>query len=132
MNEPHPQRRSLLRILLLWTSLTTLVFWLPTVRGAFDGASYQWGAFGFSGMGANGDYWFPVLGSALAVLMLWLGWRGARFPFKILLVGWHTFLAVALSVAVLNDPEGFHIQGDTAGMDIDLSVIGTAFFGIWA
>lgn len=135
---PHPtpttwQRRTLLlHILLFWTSLTTLVFWLPTVRGAFDGTSYEWGAFGFSGSGISADYWFPVLGSLFSITTLWLGWRGARFPFKILLVGWHTFLAVALTIVVLSDPEGFHIKGDTAGMDIDLAVIGPAFFGIWA
>lgn len=132
MNDPHSQGRVLLRILLLWTSLTTLVFWLPTVRGAFDGASYEWGAFGFGGSGTSGDYWFPVLGSALALATLWLGWRGARFPFKILLVGWNSFLAIALTVVVRSDPEGFHIKGDTAGMDLDLAVIGPAFFGIWA
>lgn len=47
----------LLQGLLLWTALTTLVSWLPFVRGLFDGMSYQWGAFGFSGRGTSGDYW---------------------------------------------------------------------------
>src|SRR5690348_10797198 len=49
--------------LLLWTSLTTLIFWLPSVRGLFDGASYEWGAFGFRGRGIAGDYWFVATGS---------------------------------------------------------------------
>jgi len=37
----------LMRIVLLWFSLTTVIFWLVTIRGAFDGSSYQWGLFGW-------------------------------------------------------------------------------------
>src|ERR1044072_6355926 len=54
----------LLQGLLLWTALTTLVFWLPLVRGLFDGVTYQWGGFGFSGRGTDGDYWFVAGASA--------------------------------------------------------------------
>lgn len=125
-----PER--LLKVLLTWTSFTTLMFWLPTVRGAFDGASYEWGVLGFAGKGIDGSYWFPVLGSTLSIIMLWMGWRGTRFPFHLLLGGWHCFLAIGLTVVVLDDPEGFHIVGDTAGMDIDLALIGPVFFGAWA
>jgi hypothetical protein len=52
-------------------TLTTLVFWLPAVRGAFDGPSYQWGLFGLGGRGVSGDYWFPVVGASGR----WLSWR---------------------------------------------------------
>ena len=31
-----------------------MVFWLPLVRGLFDGLSYEWGGFGFSGRGTIG------------------------------------------------------------------------------
>jgi hypothetical protein len=126
-----PPKR-LLKILLIWTSLTTLIFWLPTVRSAFDGPSYAWSAFGFSGRGIDGTYWFPVLCSLASMAILWAGWRGARFPFHVLLVGWHAFLAIGITRAVMEAPEGFHIVGDTADVDIDLALIGPVFFGAWA
>lgn len=59
----------LLRWLLAWTAFTKVVFWLATLRGAFDGTSYQWGLFGFGGRGVDGAYWLPVLGSAFALLL---------------------------------------------------------------
>ena len=31
-----------MRAALGWFSLTTVIFWLPMIRGAFDGVSYQW------------------------------------------------------------------------------------------
>ena len=81
--------------LLAWTSLTTLVFWLPLVRGAFDGTSYQWALGRLGGAGVGGDYWLPVLGSAFAIATLTLGWRGARPPFHWLLLAWHALLTAA-------------------------------------
>ena len=133
MHGPHPARRPdrLLSLLVIWTTLTTLVFWLPTVRGAFDGNSYAWAVFGFSGKGTQGPYWFPLLGSAASITLLFLGWRGAKGPFRFLLLAWHVLLAIALTVAVARDPGGFHLRGDTMGMDIDLSIGGPAFFWAW-
>ena len=46
-----PDRLS--RVALGWFGLTTIVFWLPTVRGAFDDPSYQWGLIDFSGRGTR-------------------------------------------------------------------------------
>ncbi|MEO8068547.1 MAG: hypothetical protein ABI599_12700 [Flavobacteriales bacterium] len=130
---PDPTWRPdrLLKILLIWTSFTTLIFWLPTVRGAFDGDSYEWGVLGFSGRGISISYWFPLTGSLFSIVLLWLGWRGARFPFNMLLGGWHSFLAVGLTMVVQQDPDGFHLKGDTVGMDIDLALVGPVFFGGW-
>ncbi|MFZ1685930.1 MAG: hypothetical protein WAU70_00795 [Flavobacteriales bacterium] len=122
----------MLKVLLIWTSLTTLIFWLPTVRGAFDGEGYVWGVLGLAGRGIDRSYWFPFLGSLLSIAMLRLGWRGGRLPFKLLLGGWHLFLSIGITAVVLQDPDGFHVQGDTMGMDIDLAVVGPVFFGLWA
>lgn len=122
----------MLKLLLIWTSLTTLIFWLPAVRGAFDGASYEWAVMGSSGNGTHGAYWLPLLASVVSIAGLWSGWRGPRAPSYLLLGGWHLFLAIGTMVAVLQDPDGFHVRGDTMGMDIDLAVMGPVFFGIWA
>lgn len=125
----HPDR--LLKVLLIWTSVTTLIFWLPTVRGAFDGDSYEWSVLGFSGRGISEAYWLPFIGSSLSMVVLWLGWRGARSLFKLLLGAWHSFLTIGITVVVQQDPEGFHLQGDTMGMDLDLAIVGPALFGGW-
>lgn len=119
-----------LRALLTWTALTTLVFWLPTVRGAFDGPSYQWALVGFGGRGLHGDYWFPVLGSALALATQILGWRGARPPFHVLLLGWHLLLAIGISYVAVAQAEEFRLRGDTLGIDVSLAWVGPLLFGI--
>jgi hypothetical protein len=123
-----------LRILLWWTALTFLTAWLPIVRGAFDGASYQWGTvyFGrpFSGIGLSGDIWLPIARVALGLLILVLGWRGARRPFAYLLVAWQALgFADALHSAVTR-PEGFRFRGDTLGVDFSLAWLAPCLYAI--
>lgn len=120
----------MLRLLLAWTALTTLFFWLPTVRGPFDGPSYQWGLFGLGGRGTSGDYWVPLLGSTFTIAVQVLGWRGARAPFHVLLAGWHLLLASGVAYLGFSDPEGFRLQGDTLGIDIPLTWVGLLLYGI--
>jgi hypothetical protein len=120
----------LLRCLLIWTAFTTVIFWLPTVRSVFDGSSYTWGIAGFGGSGLQGDLWFPLAGAILSLVLLTLGWRGARSPFHFVLVGWHVLLLVGVIRAVRSDPEGFRFRGDSLGVDISLAWIGPVVFGI--
>ncbi|MDX1622889.1 MAG: hypothetical protein R3199_02795 [Gemmatimonadota bacterium] len=122
----------LLRVLLHWTALTTVVFWLPLVRGAFDGPSYRWAGFGFHGAGTEGDYWFLALGTALAAAMLALGWRGARMPFHALVVGWHGYLGAGATWLALTRPEQFTFSGDTLGIHVSLAIVGPLLFGGFA
>ncbi len=130
-NIPSARPGRLLQAVLLWTSLTTLVFWLPTVRGAFDGEGYTWNALGFSGNGTSGAYWFPVLGSIGSLSLLFMAWRGIGRAFPFVLMGWHVFLTIGLAVVAATDPEGFYLEGDTVGMRIDLGLIGTGVLGAW-
>lgn len=122
----------LLRALLIWTAFTTVFFWLPTVRGLFDGPSYQWGLFGFAGRGTSGDYWFPVVSAGIAIFTLMLGWRGARPPFHLLLAAWHLFLASAVTYYSATNPSAVRFQGDTLGVDVSLAAVGPLLFGTWA
>ena len=46
-----------------------MVLWLPFVRGLFDGPTYEWGGFGFSGRGTAGDYWFVATASIFAIAL---------------------------------------------------------------
>ena len=56
-------------LLMSWLTLIFLTAWLPMLRGAMDGASYEWGAAllgaQFSGAGTSGDYWFVVVKAAI-------------------------------------------------------------------
>jgi len=132
-DSPPPEPWTLdrtLRVLLTWTAFTTVVFWLPTIRGAFDGPSYEWALMCFSGRGLRGDYWFPLLGVAFALGVQVLGWRGALTPFHFLLAGWHLLLAFGSAYVGLTDPEGFRLQGDTLGIDVSLAWVGLVIFGL--
>ena len=132
MERPRPvayQPDRLLRALLTWTSLTTLVFWLPTVRGAFDGCSYEWGLVDFGGAGLSGDYWFPVLGAVFACWLVTRGWRGARPPFPWLFTAWHVALAVVVAASAIALRDDMTFQGDTLGVSIPLQWVGPAVFG---
>lgn len=132
MEPPSPvawQPDRLLRVLLTWTSLTTLVFWLPTVRCAFDGRSYEWGLWGMRGAGLSGDYWFPVLGAALAGWLVTRGWRGARPPFRWVFPAWHTALAVAITERAFALGDRLTLQLGTLGVIIPLQLVGPLLFG---
>ena len=122
----------LLKGLLLWTALTTLVFWLPFVRGLFDGASYEWGGFGFSGRGIAGDYWFVATASVLAIVLQYLAWRGPRAVFYTLFGGWHLYLAFTTASAAISDPASLRFQGDTLGVDVSFAVAAPVLMGIAA
>ena len=122
----------ILRALLGWTALTTLTFWLPSVRSLMDGDTYEWGFASFSGRGLQGDLWFPLLGAALALSIRWLGWRGARLPFHALLLLWVVPLGAMASYLSLTRPDDFRFKGDTMGIDISLVPVGLAVFGGFA
>ncbi|HEX5871431.1 MAG TPA: hypothetical protein VFY65_13480 [Longimicrobium sp.] len=128
MSPWQPDR--LLKTLLVWSAATFIIFWLPTIRGLMDGRSYHWASpFGFSGSGTEGDYWFPVVCSALAISFLYLGWRGARAPFGLLLLGWHGLLAIGATRLAITRPEDFRFQGDTMGIDVSVAWVGPVLFG---
>jgi hypothetical protein len=123
-----------LHILLMgWLTLTFVTAWLPFLRGAMDGASYQWGAshFGvdFAGAGTGGDYWFAAAKAAFALLMLWAGWRRPNGPFRIALLLWLALRFADTIHAVIAAPEDFRFQGDTLGVDVSLALVAPALDG---
>lgn len=122
----------LLRGLFLWTSFTTVVFWLPAVRGAFDGASYQWELFGFGGRGTDGDYWFPVVSAFATLFVLAAVWRRATWPLLGVITLWHLGLFAGTLWLAFFVPDAFRFKGDTFGIDISLVWLGPALFGLGA
>lgn len=133
MIQTYWKPEKLLRVLLFWTSLTTLAFWLPLVRGAFDGDSYHW-ALGstISGSGMQGSYWVLVVGSSFALIVIFLGWRGARAPFRWLLLAWHVFLGVGSLYLAATQPEPFVFRGDTLGISLPLTWLAPLLCGGFA
>ncbi|MFN2566606.1 MAG: hypothetical protein ABR499_16540 [Gemmatimonadaceae bacterium] len=125
----------LLRALLVWTSIVFLAAWLPLVRGAFDGPSYEWGTsywgVPFSGAGVGGDYWLPVLKTALGLAILWLGWRGARPPFHWLLLAWNVVLTSDALYIAATRPGSLRFRGDTLGVDVSLAWVAPLLTGVF-
>jgi hypothetical protein len=117
-----------MRAALEWFALTTVIFWLPAIRGLFDGPSYQWGLFGFRGRGVSGDYWFPLVGVCGALAVLAGGWRRRRWPFDIL-SAWSVLLFVAAIEAAASSPDDFRFRGDTLGIDVSLAWVGPVLCG---
>ena len=117
-------------LLMSWLTLTFLMAWLPMLRGAMDGPSYQWGSgllgFEFAGAGTGGDYWFVVARSAVALGFLWFGWRRPNGPFRLALVAWLTMNFVDTIFNVTTAPEDFRFRGDTLGVDISLALVAPA------
>jgi hypothetical protein len=131
----HWQPRPVLRLVLFWLAVTLLTAWLPLVRGAFDGESYEWGAsyfgVGFSGKGVGGDYWLPAAKTVLALGILWLGWRGARPLFLVLALAWQGFVLADALHGSLTRPEHYRFRGDTLGIDVSLAWVAPVAYGLF-
>ena len=126
----------LLRAILIWTVFTFVIVWLPLVRGLMDGDSYQWGyafwGWQASSHGITGDYWLVVLQAIVGIVLLYLGWRGAKQPFHWLLLLWHFSLATQAIYNSVTSPEDYRFRGDTLGVDVSLAWVGPAVFGCFA
>jgi hypothetical protein len=122
----------LLKVILILTSLTMIVVWLPLIRGLMDGNSYEWGGSflgnDYGGTGLGGQYWLVVLEAAIAIAIVYLGWRGARQPFHWLLLLWNVSGAINAFYNTIKFPEDYRIQGDTLGIDLSVAWVGPLFW----
>lgn len=131
---PPRQPDRLLRWVLAWTSVTLLSSWLPFVRGLIEGRTYEWGSayFGhaYGGRGVTAGTSILAAELALGLLLLSLGWRGARprSLFVPLLLGWHALLAANATFNAVQSPDGYRIRGDSLGLDLNLTWLGPLFF----
>ncbi len=123
----------LLKGILILTSATMIVTWLPLVRGIMDGSSYKWGqsfiGISLSGNGVSGQYWVLVLQAVVGISLVYLGWRGARPPFHWLLLLWNVPSAVNAFYNSIRFPEEYRFQGDTLGVDVSVAWVGPLFWG---
>ena len=120
-------------LLMSWLTLLFLTAWLPLVRGAMDGSSYEWGGgllgFEFSGAGLSGDYGFVLAKAAVALALLFFGWRRPNGGFRIALVGWLALMLADTLYNVVTAPEAFRFRGDTLGIDVSLALVAPALDG---
>jgi hypothetical protein len=123
----------ILRVIMIWTMVTTILVWLPFVRGLIDGDSYQWGTMFwgkyFGGYGIQGDYWLLFLQVVFLSILLRLGWRGAKQPFHWLLLLWHVPIGLQAFYSSFTSPEDYRFQGNSLGVDISLAWVGPVLFG---
>lgn len=114
-------------LLMSWLTLGFVTAWLPFLRGAFDGPTYEWGgglfALQFSGAGIGGDYWFSALMAAIGVAFLWCGWRRPNGRFRLFLVAWLALMFADTIYNVAVAPDSYRFQGDTLGIDISLALV---------
>lgn len=118
-------------LLMSWLTLTFVTAWLPFVRGAMDGPSYEWGsglfALQFSGAGLAGDYWYAALMAAIGLGFLILGWRRPNGPFRLALLAWLALMFANTLYNVAAAPEDYRFQGATLGVDVSLVLVAPAF-----
>lgn len=113
----------LLHFILIYVMLSGFTFWLPLIRGLFDGPSYSWsGWMGIGGTGVSGQYWILLIMTALMTTVVFKGWRGARNPFRWLLLIWCMLLVIE-SGSWFFSSETVHFKGDTLGTDLPLGKI---------
>ena len=117
-------------LLLSWLTLIFVTAWLPLLRGAMDGASYEWGAtllgMRFAGSGTGGDYWFVVAKAAIGIALHVFGWRRPNGAFRLALVGWLALGLADTVYSVVTAPEAFRFRGDTLGVDVSLAIAAPA------
>jgi hypothetical protein len=113
----------LLQLILIYVLLSGFTYWLPTIRGLFDGPSYTWsGWMGIGGTGVGGQYWILLIFTALMTIVVFLGWRGTLKPFRWLLLIWFMLLVVESGTWFFSS-ETVQLKGDTLGIELSLGKI---------
>ncbi|AZU62495.1 hypothetical protein CHR53_15095 [Neobacillus mesonae] len=113
----------LLHLILIYVMLSGFTYWLPTIRGLFDGPSYSWSSWmGIVGTGIGGQYWLLLIFTALMTTVVILGWRNTHKPFRWLLLTWFMLLVIE-SGSWFFSSETVYLKGDTLGLDLSLGKV---------
>jgi hypothetical protein len=113
-------------------AFTFVLAWLPLVRSIVDGPTYEWGTglfdLRFSGAGTGGDFWFLIVQAALALSILYLGFRSPGRLFYALLVGWAALNAAHYGYGLVTAPSSLVFEGETLGVSLNIGVIAFALY----
>lgn len=119
-----------------WITLTMTTAWLPLVRGLIDGPSYQWAttlfAWQLGGRGTSGDFWYPLVRSAVGIALLWAAWRLPTLLARRLIALYAVLTAADITWAAVANPDGFRFQGDTLGIDVSLTWVAPVLAAVFA
>jgi hypothetical protein len=121
-------RDRLLEIILGWAVFTAVFPTIVLYRAAVQ-PHYHWGFFGVQGTGPSSGYLVVIVAAALAWYTIFLGSRGTRPPFGMLLVLWNSSLLASILYAVARFGSSVDFRGDAMGIRIPVSVIGPVIFG---
>lgn len=116
--------------LLLGFTLVTVA--LPTViayRGACQ-PDYEWGLFGWRGVGATGTWWIIASLAACGWLTLGLAHRRPGKWTALMLCLWHGGLFVNVLGHALRHGSAMTLHGDAVGLSLNLAWIGPVFAGL--
>src|SRR5687768_17153729 len=121
-------RDRLLEMILGWAVFTAV---LPTIVLYRAGVQphYNWNLFGIPGTGPSPGYLVVIVAAAVAWYAIFLGFRGARPPFGMLLVLWNSLLLASIIYAVVRFGSAVDFRGDAMGIRIGVSVLGPVIFG---
>lgn len=125
-------RNRLHALVVYWTAVTFIPYWLPFFRAIMDGSSYRWSQLGFSGSGVDGDFGFIAGMWVLCLLLLWTGTQGPRTIFRVLAPLWHLFLLGFGVLLALTADEPLMFRGDTLGIAWDITWTGPVIYGLGA
>lgn len=123
VRSPHRAHNLLLHVM----AFTFMLVWLPLLRSAFDGPSYQWGTnyFGifFSGKGITADYLFLLIQFLFyAALFASIYWIRNRTITYVLTGIWFVHVFGNIIVSIAQDPDA-SFRGDTLGVNVPLLYI---------
>jgi hypothetical protein len=126
-------RDPLLRTLLIWTTLlTSVLVWLPIVRGAMNGESYRWMLVsGIGGRGVGGSYWMLLVALAYFGTLQVLGRRKPGRLFAILLLLFLAACDAAVLYAAWKHPGALRFEGATFGIDVSLVLVAPLLFTVF-
>ncbi len=124
-----------LRNLALWIfAMTAILAWLPFMRSILDGPSYQWALayFGlqFSGAGLSGDFWLIAVLAALAIAILYFGFRDPGRGFQQIFEIWLFLHAASYLYEYVRAPEAFIFEGETLGIRVNLGLWAFAIYAV--
>ncbi|MEM7373851.1 MAG: ubiquinol cytochrome C oxidoreductase [Bacteroidota bacterium] len=123
IRSPHPAHSLLLHVM----AFTFLLVWLPFLRSAFDGPSYQWGTsyFGifFSGKGITPAYLFLVIQLVFySMVFISIYWIRNRALMYVLTGLWFVHVFGNMMVSIARNPDAA-FRGDTLGVNVPLLYI---------
>ena len=117
----------LLKLVMFWTTATTVLAWLPLVRIIGRPEGYTWRVLGLSGAGTAGPYWIFIASTLYVVTLLYTLQRGPRVVSHPMLLLWHFAASGFVVAGTLRGGADATLQGQGLHFQIPLWMLSTPF-----